>query len=151
MVGATRNDLTGTPHDPALYIRLGNGDLVPAHRRNGPRYFFVLPDGPTHAVLQSRSALPAEIDGPFVDDRRQLGVCVRSAALWTELRSTILEIGTSGLPGWHHPEPFADCRWTNGQAGLTLPVLFQPTMLEVELSATVRYAISLDLAQLLIS
>lgn len=144
-----RSRVARTTQDPALCVRLENGVLLRARRRRGERHFFVLPAGGTHAALQSRSAVPAEIEGPFVDDRRRLGVCVRGVKLWNDLRSTVLVPGGDGLPGWHRPEQPGGCRWTDGSGALRLPVLLRPTVLEVELACVGRYELPEDQQQLL--
>ena len=117
-----------TTSDPDLRVRLADGTLLRPRRQRGLRHFFVLPPGADGAILHSRAAMPAEIEGPFVDDRRQLGVCVRAATLWTELRSTTLPLRVAGQPGWHAPEPGAGACWTNGAGGLELPALTRQTI-----------------------
>ena len=78
--------------------------------------------------------------GPFVDDRRRLGVCVRSATLWTG-RGAALDLAGDGLRGWHRAEqPGGGC-WTDGAAELALPPLAQATVLEVELVGAACFAL----------
>lgn len=131
--------ITRTTPDPALRLVFDDGTSLRARRCRGDRHFFVLPIGTMRATLRSRSAVPADVEGMFVDDRRRLGVLVRRLTLWTELRGTVLEAGGGGVAGWHEPEAPADSRWTDGQAGLEWPMLLQPTMLEIELAGTLRY------------
>ena len=130
-----------TTREPALCVRLEGGALVAPARTRDRRLFFVLPAGSRGAALVSRSAIPAEIEGPFLDDRRRLGVCVRGLTLWTELRSTRLAPYDAGCAGWHVAESATDARrWTNGAASLGLPPLDVATILEVELAATTLYS-----------
>ena len=130
-----------TTHEPALCVRLDGGAMVAPTRTRDQRLFFVLPAGSRGAALVSRSAIPAEIEGPFLDDRRRLGVCVRSLTLWTELRSTLLTPYDAGCAGWHGAESETNaCRWTNGAASLGLQPLTVATILEVELAATALYS-----------
>lgn len=153
-----------TTDDPALCLKLADGRLLRARRSRGNRHFFVLPAGNTQVILQSRHFVPADIEGPFVDDRRRLGVCVRAATLWTGLCGTLQVIGEeaaeadprSGWPrstwprsGWHQQEHQADCRWTDGAGRLAWPALAQPTVLEIELAVPARYALDADRRELL--
>lgn len=140
--------------DPALCLKLVDGMLLRARRSRGNRHFFVLPTGNTQVTLQSRHFVPADIEGPFVDDRRRLGVCVRAATLWTGLCGTLQVIdedaaGAGPRAGWHRQERQADCRWTNGAGRLTWPALTQPTVLEIELAVSARYPLDADRRELL--
>ncbi|WP_428392964.1 Hint domain-containing protein [Lichenicoccus sp.] len=141
-MGAPRASSTSqTTREPALCVRLEGGALVTPTRTRDSRLFFVLPAGSRGAALVSRSAIPAEIEGPFLDDRRRLGVCVRSLTLWTELCSTRLAPYDSGCAGWHDAECASEAgRWTNGAASLGLQPPMVATILEVELAATTLYS-----------
>ena len=139
MAPANPVDVVRTTSDAAVRLRLADGVLLHARRRRGERHFFVLPAGCAHATLQSRSAVPAEIEGPFVDDRRRLGLCVRRMQLWTDLRSTELAFGTDGASGWHREEAPGGCRWTDGEAGFGMPAQPRATILEVELTGLAGY------------
>ena len=126
--------------DPALRLQTDDGRLLRARRSRGGRHLFVLPAGSRRAILRSRSAVPAEIEGPFVDDRRRLGVCVRSATLWTG-RGAALPLAAEGLQGWHQAErPGGGC-WTDGAGEFALPALAQATVLEIELLGTACFAL----------
>ena len=130
-----------TTDDPALCIQLADGTMLAARRRRGTRYFFVLPPGQERVVLRSRAAVPSSVEGAFVDDRRQLGICVRGATLWNDLRSTALPLGHGGQPGWYAPEHQDGACWTDGGGALDLPVLTRLTMLEIDVAATARYVL----------
>ena len=145
MGAAGRSLVTRSTQDPAVRLRLAGGVPLRARRCRGDRHFFVLPPGSAHATLQSRSAIPAEIEGPFVDDRRRLGVCVRSMKLWTDLCSTDIAIGGADLAGWHQAEQPDGCRWTDGEADFVLPVLAHAAVLEIELTAVARYPLAEEL------
>ncbi|WP_428375628.1 Hint domain-containing protein [Lichenicoccus sp.] len=127
--------------DPDLRLRLQDGSVVRARNRRGPRHFFVLPAGTASTTLLSRSGVPAEIEGPFVDDRRQLGVQVTRALLWTGLATQSLPLADGRRRGWHASETAATARWTDGQAELGLPAILQrPAILEIELAGIAFYA-----------
>ena len=136
---AHAGDAGETTTDPALSVQLADGRLLRARRLRGKRHFFVLPAGQAGIVLHSRSAVPACMEGPFVDDRRQLGVCIAGAVLWTDLRSTALALGGPDQSGWHAPEARGGACWTDGAGVLALPLLAQPTILEIEVEAAYRY------------
>ncbi len=125
--------------DPALRLQTDHA-LLRARRSRGGRHLFVLPAGSRRAILRSRSGVPAEIEGPFVDDRRRLGVCVRSATLWTG-RGTELALAADGLGGWHPAERPGEGCWTDGAAELALPALAQATVLEIELVGAACFAL----------
>ena len=125
---------TSPTRDPALRLRLDDGTVLRARSRNGERHFFVLPAGTERAILLSRSAVPAEVEGPFVDDRRRLGVLVQSATLWMELRNAAIPLAASWLQGWHPAEHPGQPEWTDGEAEITFDAVSQSTILEVTLA-----------------
>jgi len=118
----------------ALHLELEDGTVLRARRCNGERHFFVLPAGTGRAILVSANGVPSEIEGPFVDDRRRLGVLVESATLWKDLRSAALSLGSSRLRGWHPPEQPDRPSWTDGRAEIDFDPVSQPTVLEVMLA-----------------
>ncbi len=140
-MGVARPGRVGrTTRDPALRLQTDGEVLLRARRSRGGRHLFVLPAGSRRAILRSRSFVPADIEGPFVDDRRRLGVCVRSATLWTG-RGTALPLAAEGLPGWHQAErPGGGC-WTDGAGEFALPALPQATVLEIELLGAACFAL----------
>ena len=89
--------------------------------------------------LLSRASAPSVAIGPFVDDRRMLGVAVAKVVLWNSLDDT--EIPASGLnfEGWHANE--GNGRWTNGNAVLDLPVAGTETYLDVHVLAAATYVV----------
>ncbi len=124
---------------PNLRLLLDDGSELPACWHNGQRHMFHIPRDSRPVRLLSRAAVPAEIVGPFVDDRRTLGVAVSRLVLWNGLQDVSIRIGAPGLGGWHDEE--ATHRWTNGQAELDLPEAAGPdTFLDVHLAATGLYA-----------
>ncbi|TLU73517.1 Hint domain-containing protein [Lichenicoccus roseus] len=126
-------------NDPDLRLRLQDGSVLRARTRRGKRHFFVLPAGAGATMLLSRSAIPAEIEGPFVDDRRRLGVQVSRVLLWNGLESEPLPVADGRRPGWHAPDASDAACWTNGQAELCLPPIACNVVLEIELAGTACY------------
>ncbi len=122
---------------PNLRLLLEDGRELDACWHNGQRHMFHIPRNARPVRLLSRSSVPAEVIGPFVDDRRTLGVAVDKLVLWTGLQDVVVPIGSPGLGGWHAEE--GTHRWTNGQAELDLPDAGPDTVLDVHLAATGLY------------
>jgi len=141
-MGRMRGVLTdeASTDDPALRLLLADGtELEPCHRAGG-QWSFHIPIG-GHAVrLLSRSTRPSDSIGPFVDDRRRLGVAVDKLVLWQGLDDSIIPSAALQLPGWYAVE--GDTRWTNGAAMLDLPVARNATTLDVHVVAVLRYALA---------
>jgi hypothetical protein len=78
------------------------------------------------------------VHGPYVDDRRRLGVAVEKLVLWRGLNDTVIAAADLALPGWHAPEYGRS--WTNGDAGLDLPKAEQDDMfVDIHVVASLRY------------
>ena len=124
--------------DPQLRVLLDDGAVLSARWDRGGRHFFQIPAGTREMRLLSRAAVPAEVVGPFVDDRRGLGVLVRTVIVWNGLHDTIIRAAELDLAGWHAAE--ADARWTDGNATLDLPPASgADSFLEVHLAGSMRY------------
>ncbi len=96
------------------------GEILPLCVHDG-RASFLVPGTLGAAWLRSRSARPSEVIGPFVDDRRELGLLVGEVAVW-QLESRRLlrhHLAIKTLSGWHAPDA-EHCRWTDGNALLPL-------------------------------
>ncbi len=114
--------------DPDLHVVTGTGAVIRPLRYTGGKYMFILPAGEHSLRLVSRSARPSDTIGPFLDDRRELGVLVGEIALY-EGRCRIVSnehLGTAPLDGWFEREDAAH-RWTNGNAALPV-ALTSPNM-----------------------
>ncbi|WP_222546919.1 hypothetical protein [Asaia lannensis] len=72
----------------------------------------------------SEAVRPCDLYGPFVDDRRALGVLVGHIALESNTQSVPVEshLQERPLQGWYADRGEA-CRWTNGQGTLSLPTI----------------------------
>ena len=124
--------------DPQLRLLLEDGTVLSARWDGGGRHFFQLPAAARPVRLLSRVAVPAEVVGPFIDDRRGLGVLVRAVTLWNGLHDTTIRAADLDLAGWHAAE--ADARWTDGNAALDLPPASgADSFLEVHLAGSMRY------------
>lgn len=128
--------------DHGLYLVTDSGWRIDQRRRSGDRVVFTLPPGVERVRLVSHSARPFDTLGPFVDDRRELGVLVGDITLYrpdgTHAIRTHLERET--LPGWDG-EKGGDCRWTLGHATLPLdlPAQDDPALLSVRIVAAGPY------------
>ncbi|MDI2113557.1 Hint domain-containing protein [Commensalibacter nepenthis] len=90
------------------------------------KYIFVLTENICKVYLKSRTSRPCDTIGPFVDDRRQLGLLVGNITLLSfdkenkiqpyEITSHLTE---QNLAGWGVIEP-TSCRWTHGNAELDI-------------------------------
>lgn len=79
-----------------------------------------VPANVSQVRIVSRTSRPADVVGPFVDDRRQLGVLVGNVTLQDgPVRRAVQSHLNGQAAGWHAEER-ADARWTNGQAILDL-------------------------------
>lgn len=97
------------------------GLLIHQTRITGGRVLFMIPSAVTSVRLVSRSSRPCDTVGPFVDDRRQLGVCVGDVTFYDSGKSICLSAkkSESDLAGWY-PVEEGNIRWTNGNAVLPL-------------------------------
>nr|WP_301273729.1 Hint domain-containing protein [Acetobacter cerevisiae] len=145
-----------TTQDANLHLRTSTGTHLRPLRTEKGRSIFLLPPNVTEVSLISRASRPSDSIGPFVDDRRTLGVLVGNV--------TCVQAGTphtltthltdSTLSGWHAPENAAGrhapqnaaSRWTNGCATLPLaPVTStESRLLIVEVLATGPYLLESD-------
>jgi len=107
--------------DPDLRLVTNRGETLKPLRQVNGRYMFRLPSGVRTVRIMSRVAAPADALGPFVDDRRQLGVLVGDAVLWDDDQTRVLDehLHETALAGWHGVEQ-GTMRWTRGDAMLHL-------------------------------
>ena len=124
--------------DPELRLLLADRRMLAASGGSRGCHMFPLPRGARPVALVSRAAVPADLIGPFLDDRRRLGVAVHRLVLWRGLSETALAVAGLELPGWHPAE--GEVRWTDGHAALDLPACDDAdSFLAVHLAATLRY------------
>jgi hypothetical protein len=124
--------------EPDLRVLLSNGRELRPCWQDETRHMFRLPNGTRPVRLLSRASVPAQIIGPFVDDRRSLGVAVKKLVLWDGLNGVVVPTEALALQGWHADE--GTHRWTDGKAELALPDAGVETFLDVHVAATASYA-----------
>lgn len=129
--------------DSDLHLVTGTGEtLYPIHRAQD-RAVFLLPKSVTTLRLRSRASRPCDTIGPYVDDRRFLGVLVGSVELYQggQTHRLTSHLTDQHAPGWDVVEN-APHRWTNGNALLSLeeaPPVRERDMLSVQILAEGLY------------
>jgi antigen 43 len=110
-------DLTS---EPDLHLVTEDGQTVRPVQHDGTRYRFVVPRHASGLRLVSRASRPSDVVGPFVDDRRELGVLVGRVTLRDEFTEARFQahLSPAQLGGWHAREGVAPHRWTDGNAAL---------------------------------
>jgi hypothetical protein len=137
-------------NEPDLRLVTDTGvDIHPA-MVDGAIYAFAMPAGVGAVHLRSRTARPVDVVGPFLDDRRELGVAVGRISLWAGRRQavTIESHLTAALSGWHAPEASGTARWTSGNAELPLDMALpkdQPFLLRIEIVQAGPYLARADM------
>lgn len=107
--------------DPDLHLVIEAGRTVRPLRYDGTHYSFMLPPHTKSVRIVSRASRPSDVIGPFVDDRRYLGVLVAKIVFVSGSRSYELtsHVQTETPEGWYGAGEEA-CAWTNGNAVLPL-------------------------------
>lgn len=108
-------------YDADLHLITKAGKKIRPLRWSGNTCVFLLPAGASEVMLVSRASRPCDSIGPFVDDRRRLGVRVGRISLFAASAMIELEdhLTIQPLKGWHDPECSAS-RWTDGLALLKI-------------------------------
>lgn len=81
----------------------------------------MLPAGTQSVRIVSRASRPADVIGPFVDDRRHMGVAIADIHLLSakQQHNITTHLQAEKPEGWHATD-WTDCAWTNGNAQLPL-------------------------------
>ncbi|EHH69328.1 Hint domain-containing protein [Gluconobacter morbifer] len=128
-----------TTEDAALHLRLADGTLLAPRRIAGNRAVFTLPGGVENVRIVSRTSRPCDVTGPFLDDRRDLGVLVGEVTLYDSActRQIQTHLNTADAEGWNNPEPGAH-RWTAGDGILSIGTM-TPATLAIQVLAAGPY------------
>lgn len=111
--------------DADLHLITETGAIIRKMRDANGYAVFMIPAGVENVQIMSRTSRPSDMIGPYVDDRRQLGVLIGDIKLFegntARPISTHLanEAPDGWYDGWYAPHN-APCRWTGGQASLHL-------------------------------
>lgn len=134
--------------DSDFHLVTDTGDVLYPIRRVRDQTIFLLPEGVRSLYLRSRTSRPCDTVGVYVDDRRSLGVLVGTMELYqgSQTHHLTRHLTDRQASGWDVVEN-SPCRWTNGNAFLSLedvPAIHERDMLAIQLVAEGPY---LDRAQ----
>lgn len=125
---ATQQGLTNAPPeqqsttDADLHVLTETGRIIRPMRVVKDHVLFLLPPDVACVRLVSRTFRPCDVQGPYVDDRRRMGVAVGAVTIQDGATSarlpTLLEPHAN--TGWQAPEAGNPARWTCGNALLAL-------------------------------
>mgnify|MGYP003365672366 CR=1 FL=1 len=106
-------------HD--LHLVTDTGVTIRQIRENNGRVMFMIPEGVERVRIVSNASRPCDAIGPFVDDRRTLGVLVGDVRLFEGNTTVTLtaHLQDADLSGWNNVED-GTMRWTDGNALLNL-------------------------------
>ncbi|QQX92786.1 Hint domain-containing protein (plasmid) [Gluconobacter sphaericus] len=108
-------------NDADLYLETENRTVIRQIRENNGRVMFMIPAGVESVRIVSNASRPCDAVGPFVDDRRILGVLVGDVRLFEGNTTATLtaHLQDADLSGWNNVED-GTMRWTGGNALLNL-------------------------------
>lgn len=104
-----------------LHLTTDTGAIIRPARQSNGRVMFMIPNGVESVRIVSNASRPCDVVGPFVDDRRNLGILVGEITLFESNRTRTLtdHLHDTQLSGWNNVEEDT-MRWTNGNAMLPL-------------------------------
>lgn len=107
--------------DADIHLMTNTGHVVRPVRKTGNTLLFMITGQVESVRILSNASRPCDAIGPFVDDRRMLGVLVGSVTLYDSYGTIPLvrHLEDSALPGWNNLEA-APMRWTSGDASFPL-------------------------------
>lgn len=116
-----RTEAPVVTHESNLYLIAGNGRVIRPLRTEKNHTLFMIPAGIETVYIHSNTSRRNEAIGPFVDDRRTLGVLVGNASIChgNTTRTLTSYLHDEDLAGWNNVE-FYPMRWTAGNACLPL-------------------------------
>jgi len=104
-----------------LHLTTETGAIIRQARENNARAIFMIPSGTQSVRIVSNTSRPCDVIGPFVDDRRNLGVLVGDITLFesNSTRTLTAHLHETDLAGWNNVED-GTSRWTTGNALINL-------------------------------
>jgi len=104
-----------------LHLTTDTGAVIRPVRQNNGRVMFMIPSGVESVRIVSNASRPCDVIGPFIDDRRSLGVLVGTITLFesNQTRTLTDHLHDAQLSGWNNVEE-GTMRWTSGNALLSL-------------------------------
>ena len=127
--------------DPDVRLLISDRSIRPAHN-DGHSLQFVIPRNATGFRVLSRAQRPT-VARPWIEDRRQLGICVARVILRGSDLVHDIPIDHPGFTeGWWAIERdgSAPRRWTNGNAVLPMPEQDSDAVLTIHLAGEMIYA-----------
>ena len=121
---ASHTEVPDVTQHSDIHLVTARGQSIRPVRQLNDKVVFMIPAGVEAVQIATRTSRPSDTIGPFVDDRRHLGILVGQVTLFdgkTE-HAVTAHLEQSDLTGWDVQEP-VPCRWTNGNATLPLPVV----------------------------
>lgn len=108
-----------TTNDPDLHLMTQTGAVIRPMRKTAQHYSFMLPPNTNTVRIVSRASRPSDVIGPFVDDRRYMGVAVADVQLQCAKQhfDITAHLQEEKPVGWYDTD-WTDCAWTNGDAEL---------------------------------
>jgi len=108
-------------NDSDLHLTTDTGTVIRPARQNDGRVMFMIPSVVAHVRIVSNTSRPCDVIGPFVDDRRNLGVLVGEITMFESNRTHTLtaHLHETDLTGWNNVEE-GTMRWTAGNALIDL-------------------------------
>ncbi|MCH4021955.1 MAG: Hint domain-containing protein [Acetobacter sp.] len=129
-----------------LHLMTDNGVVIRQVRQRDDHVVFMIPTGVTSVRLVSNASRPCDTIGPFVDDRRQLGVAVGEICIFegSQSHQIAAHLEVDELDGWHMLEA-SDMRWTSGDALLPLNKRLPngTAFMSIQIKATVPYMVDM--------
>ncbi|MBB2170083.1 hypothetical protein HLH36_17335 [Gluconacetobacter aggeris] len=116
-----QDDAPALSEDPDLHLVTRNGTIIRQARTYGDRVVFMIPAHIDSVWIMSNTSRPSDVIGPFVDDRRHMGVAIGEITMFEANHAHTLtaHMTEETLDGWHGLQ--ADgLRWTAGHALLPL-------------------------------
>lgn len=110
-----------TTQDADMHLVTDQGQVILRTREAGNRVMFTIAPGIETVRIVSRTSRPSDVTGPFLNDRRQLGVLVGEITLFDSGEASTLDrhLQEPQARGWDVVEG-TPCRWTNGDAWVSL-------------------------------
>lgn len=115
-------------------LRTDTGEVVPFIAANGTKAKFSVPAHTKYIVIESEACRPDQEIGPFIDDRRPLGVRVGAVAVHDRGRRNLVDrhLVATNIQGWNNVED-GHSRWTTGFGIIPLRAYGRPAhRVEVE-------------------
>lgn len=129
------------------------GRAINPTRRNGNTLLFNLKGLQGFISLKTPAARPCDAIGPYIDDRRNLGLLIGKIMIISpyQVQITSRHLSEPNLLGWNSIEEGLEVRWTTGQAMIPMdkPCDGRARILSIEVKAFGPYLDEADVPTLL--